>query len=126
MALLPFMRKKENVTTANADLEAFLQGYSIEVMPRTAEKVENFRDLLPAGTRVYIAHIDGTPIEDMVATAARLRDEGFDPMPHFPARIIKDAATLEDWVNRYSSEAGVNQGLILAGGVDQPVGEFRS
>ncbi|MCL7408146.1 methylenetetrahydrofolate reductase [Marivivens donghaensis] len=126
MALLPFMRKKENVTTANADLEAFLQGYSIEVMPRTAEKVENFRDLLPAGTRVYIAHIDGTPIEDMVATAARLRDEGFDPMPHFPARIIKDAATLEDWVNRYSSEAGVNQGLILAGGVDQPVGEFHS
>ena len=126
MALLPFMRKKENVTTANADLEAFLQGYSIEVMPRTAEKVENFRDLLPSGTRVYIAHIDGTPIEDMVATAARLRDEGFDPMPHFPARIIKDAATLEDWVNRYSSEAGVNQGLILAGGVDQPVGEFHS
>ncbi|AUJ64014.1 5,10-methylenetetrahydrofolate reductase [Aestuarium zhoushanense] len=126
MALLPFMRKKENVTTANADLEAFLQGYSIEVMPRTAEKVDNFRDLLPAGTRVYIAHIDGTPIEDMVATAARLRDEGFDPMPHFPARIIKDAATLEDWVNRYSSEAGVNQGLILAGGVDQPVGEFHS
>ncbi|NBQ51711.1 MAG: methylenetetrahydrofolate reductase, partial [Marivivens sp.] len=145
MALLPFMRKKDSVTTASADLEAFLQGYSIEVMPRTAEKVENFRDLLPAGTRprtaekvenfrdllpagtrVYIAHIDGTPIEDMVATAARLRDEGFDPMPHFPARIIKDAATLEDWVNRYSSEAGVNQGLILAGGVDQPVGEFHS
>lgn len=126
MALLPFMRKKENVTTANADLEAFLQGYSIEVMPRTAEKVEDFRDLLPAGTRVYIAHIDGTPIEEMVATAARLRDEGFDPMPHFPARIIKDAATLEDWVNRYSSEAGVNQGLILAGGVAQPVGEFHS
>lgn len=126
MALLPFMRKKDSVTTASADLEAFLQGYSIEVMPRTAEKVENFRDLLPAGTRVYIAHIDGTPIEDMVATAARLRDEGFDPMPHFPARIIKDAATLEDWVNRYSSEAGVNQGLILAGGVDQPIGEFHS
>ena len=36
---------------------------SIEVMPRTAEKVENFRDLLPEGTRVYIAHIEGTPIE---------------------------------------------------------------
>ncbi|NBX08623.1 MAG: methylenetetrahydrofolate reductase, partial [Marivivens sp.] len=48
MALLPFMRKKDSVTTASADLEAFLQGYSIEVMPRTAEKVENFRDLLPA------------------------------------------------------------------------------
>jgi methylenetetrahydrofolate reductase (NADPH) len=61
-------------------------------MPRTAEKVEDFRALLPAGTRVYIAHIDGTPIEDMVATAKRgSAGEGFDVMPHFPARIIKDA-----------------------------------
>ncbi len=128
MSLLPFKKKPVETGPAlvNPAVEAFLKGYSIEVMPRTAEKVENFGDLLPKGTRVYIAHIDGTPIEDMVATAARLRDEGFDPMPHFPARIIKDAATLEDWVNRYSSEAGVTQGLILAGGVAEPVGEFHS
>ena len=125
MALVPFLRKKEATTPSSEHLQAFLQGYSIEVMPRTAEKVEDFRDLLPAGTRVYIAHIEGTPIEEMVATAARLRDEGFDPMPHFPARIIKDAATLEDWVNRYQSDAGVNQGLILAGGVAQPHGDFH-
>ncbi|MGR3697819.1 MAG: methylenetetrahydrofolate reductase, partial [Roseovarius sp.] len=70
MALFNF-KKREKFTPANGQLEAFLEGYSIEVMPRTAEKVENFRDLLPAGTRVYIAHIEGTPIEDMVATAAR-------------------------------------------------------
>ena len=54
----------------------FLDGYSIEVMPRTAEKVEDFRALLPAGTRVYIAHIDGTPIDDMVATARAARGRG--------------------------------------------------
>jgi methylenetetrahydrofolate reductase (NADPH) len=60
-------------------------------MPRTAEKVEDFRALLPPGTRVYIAHIDGTPIEDMVATAARIAGEGFPVMPHFPARIIPTA-----------------------------------
>ena len=123
MALLPF-RKKE-VSVDNSALEDFLKGYSIEVMPRTAEKIDDFRDLLPTGTRVYIAHIEGTPIEDMVATAARLRDEGFDPMPHFPARIIKDAATLEDWVNRYQSDAGVDQALLLAGGVAAPHGDFH-
>ena len=62
-------------TTSNApaQMEAFLKGFSIEVMPRTAEKVESFRAILPAGTRVYIAHIDGTPIEDMVATAKRIQ-----------------------------------------------------
>jgi methylenetetrahydrofolate reductase (NADPH) len=94
-------------------------------MPRTAEKVENFRELLPAGTRVYIAHIEGTPIEEMVATAARLHADGFPVMPHFPARIIKDRATLADWIARYQGEADVKQALLLAGGVTTPHGDFN-
>jgi len=127
MALLNFRRREEtSATTVIPQVEALLQGYSIEVMPRTAAKVDNFRDLLPEGTRVYIAHIDGTPIEEMVATAARLAADGFNVMPHFPARIIRDAATLSDWIARYQGEAGVKQGLLLAGGVAAPVGEFES
>jgi methylenetetrahydrofolate reductase (NADPH) len=125
MALFNF-KKREKFTPANGQLEAFLEGYSIEVMPRTAEKVENFRDLLPAGTRVYIAHIEGTPIEDMVATAARLNADGYPVMPHFPARIIKDRATLADWIARYQGEANVDQALLLAGGVTTPHGDFDS
>lgn len=109
-----------------ADVEAFLKNYSIEVMPRTAEKVEDFRALLPKGTRVYIAHIEGTAIEDMVATAKRIGAQGFDVMPHFPARIIKDAATLGDWIARYQGEAGISQALLLAGGVKTPHGDFHS
>ena len=125
---LSFFRKdtKDAATGAQAaEMEAFLKGYSIEVMPRTAEKVEDFRAILPKGTRVYIAHIDGTPIEEMVATAKRIGAEGFDVMPHFPARIIKDRATLTDWVARYK-DVGVHQGLLLAGGVPQPVGDFAT
>ncbi|WP_135505253.1 methylenetetrahydrofolate reductase [Roseovarius aestuariivivens] len=126
MALLNFKKREKTAPAGNAELEAFLKGYSIEVMPRTAEKVENFRDLLPAGTRVYIAHIEGTPIEDMVATAKRLSSEGYNVMPHFPARIIKNKATLEDWIARYQGEAGVEQALLLAGGVTTPHGDFDS
>src|SRR6056297_2641614 len=126
MALLNF-RKRDTVETAvPPEMAAFLQGYSIEVMPRTAEKVEDFRALLPAGTRVYIAHIEGTPIDDMVATARRLNAEGYTVMPHFPARIIKDKATLGDWIARYQGEADVRQALVLAGGVTTPHGDFHS
>ena len=126
MSLLNFTRKKSVEADApSAEVEAFLEGYSIEVMPRTAEKVEDFRDLLPAGTRVYIAHIEGTPIDDMVATAKRLNEQGFPVMPHFPARIIKDKATLADWITRYQGEADVDQALLLAGGVATPYGDFE-
>ncbi|QIE44197.1 methylenetetrahydrofolate reductase [Pseudohalocynthiibacter aestuariivivens] len=127
MALLNFRKRdKPGTPPVNGKVEALLQGYSIEVMPRTAEKVENFRDLLPEGTRVYVAHIEGTPIEDMVATAKRLNAEGYPVMPHFPARIIKDRTTLADWIARYQGEADVKQALLLAGGVDKPHGDFHS
>ena len=127
MAILNFRRRDEApAMPGDARIEAFLEGYSIEVMPRTAENVEDFRALLPEGTRVYIAHIDGTPIEEMVVTAKRLSADGFQVMPHFPARIIRDQATLEDWIARYQGEAGVRQGLILAGGVAEPAGDFDS
>lgn len=125
MALLRF-RRDDKPAGKTAELAAFLDGFSIEVMPRTAAGVEDFRALLPAGTRVYIAHIEGTPIEDMVATAARLRAEGFEPMPHLPARIIKSRAQLADWLARYRAEAGVKQALLLGGGVSTPAGEFDS
>ena len=126
MALLKFGSKNAAPVEVNTEMAAFLQGYSIEVMPRTAEKVENFRVILPKGTRVYIAHIEGTPIEDMIATAKRISGEGFDVMPHFPARIIKDEATLGDWIARYQGEAGIEQALLLAGGVAKPHGDYHS
>ncbi len=126
MALFKFGSKDEAPVEVNPEVETFLHGYSIEVMPRTAEKVDDFRKLLPLGTRVYIAHIEGTPIADMVATAKRIRSEGFDVMPHFPARIIKDEATLADWIARYQGEADVDQALLLAGGVAKPHGDFHS
>ncbi|MEQ9259943.1 MAG: methylenetetrahydrofolate reductase [Roseovarius sp.] len=126
MALLNFKKRDTAAKPVNGQIEAFLKGYSIEVMPRTAEKVEDLRELLPKGTRVYIAHIEGTPIDDMVATARRVASEGYPVMPHFPARIIKDEATLTDWIARYQGEAGVDQALLLAGGVEKPHGAFHS
>lgn len=127
MALLNFIKRKQTAaSTPSAAVEALLKDYSIEVMPRTAEKVESFRELLPSGTRVYIAHIEGVPIEDMVATARRITEEGYPVMPHFPARIIKDRAMLADWIARYQGEAGIDQALVLAGGVAEPHGDYHS
>ncbi|MBW6424101.1 methylenetetrahydrofolate reductase [Rhizobium sp. XQZ8] len=127
MALLNlFKGRQEEKPAEPAGFRDLIAGYSIEVMPRTAAKVEDFKTLLPKGTRVYIAHIEGTPIEDMVSTAKRLTDDGFAVMPHFPARIIPTLATLEDWIKRYHNEAGVEQALLLGGGVASPAGDLNN
>ncbi len=126
-SLLNLLRGREVSTAADSRVLAdFLSGYSIEVMPRTAAKIEDFRALLPAGTRVYIAHIEGTPIDEMVATARRLRDEGMVAMPHLPARAIDSEAQLDEWLARYVEEAGVDQALLLAGGVAKSYGPLDS
>ena len=104
----------------------FIDGFSIEVIPHTAAKIVDFRAILPEGTRVYIAHFEGTPIEDMVATARRIAGEGFPVMPHVPARLIADESMLADWIARYQGEAGIDQALLLAGGVNRPHGKFHS
>ncbi len=126
MTLMRLRAGPGHAAPADPRVSKLLDGFSIEVMPRTAAAVGDFRAILPSGTRVYVAHVPGTAIEDMVATAARLSAEGFRVMPHFPARIIRDRPMLADWIARYQGEAGVEDGLVLAGGVASPAGSFDS
>ena len=110
----------------NTPLKEFLSGYSIEVTPRSANKIECFADVLPENTRVYIAQINIDDIPEMIITAKRLKDEGFVVMPHFPARMIKNHAVLNDLISMYQNEAGVDEALLLAGGLPSPAGDYNS
>ena len=110
----------------NEAIKIFLDGFSIEVTPRAAAKIDNFAELIPKGTLIYVAHIEGTPIEDMVSTAKKINEQGFKPMPHFPARIIKDKNVLQDWISRYQNEADVKNALLIAGGANKPYGDYDS
>ena len=124
MAVLDFITRRQRRISGGGLAEG-LAGWSIEVLPRVAAGIADFRPLLPSGTRIYVTHVEGTPIEAMVATARRLRDEGFPVMPHIPARLIADRAMLEDWLRRYR-DVGVGEALLLAGGSAKPHGRFAS
>ena len=70
MGILDFpSRGKGPAERSVAGLAKALDGFSIEVMPRTAAKVPSFPDILPAGTWIYIANIDGTPFDDIEGTS---------------------------------------------------------
>ncbi|WP_236042651.1 methylenetetrahydrofolate reductase [Roseibium aggregatum] len=101
-----------------------VRGYSIEVLPRTAAKIDDFKALLPEGTCVYIANVEGTDFEDMLLTARRLRDDGFRVMPHLPARLIRNAEDFRTMLSRYREEADVNEALLIGGGTSKPIGDY--
>ncbi|MDC0076595.1 methylenetetrahydrofolate reductase [Gammaproteobacteria bacterium] len=107
-------------------LKDFISGYSIEVIPKTVAKTDSFGDILPKSTRIYLAHLKDEHIGQMVAAAKKLRCEGFSVMPHIPARVIKNQAMLSDWLSMYQNEAGVDEALLLAGGSNEPKGDYDS
>ena len=101
---------------ANLRISDLVADFSIEVTPATAARHAALADLLPAGTRVYVAFVPGADHRSVAATAARLRREGLVPVPHFPARSIVDRAQLEDYLRRVTAEAGVDEVLVIGGG----------
>ena len=113
------------------DLEAeaiarFMAGFSLETTPAAAAKVSDFKSLLRPGSEVAVTFLPGGDYRDSVATAKRLREEGFRPVPHFAARSLASRAAFEDYLTRVVGEAGVESVLAIAGGVDKPLGPYAS
>ncbi|MCP1335924.1 methylenetetrahydrofolate reductase [Futiania mangrovi] len=105
-------------------VRALLQSFTIEVTPKQIGQVPDLRDLLPRGTTVYVAHIEGTPFAEMLGAARRLVREGFCPRPHIPARLLDSEDQLREWARAYAGEAGVSSALCIAGGIERPRGPF--
>lgn len=110
---------------ARREITDFMAGFSLETTPGSAAKIADFREHIRAGTDVYITFLPGSDFKDTVTVARRLRDEGFNPVPHFAARSILNEDALEESIRRVVGEAGVNQVLLIGGAVPEPVGEFR-
>ena len=103
MSILSALSSKKETKKVSSSLKDFLENFSIEVMPRTASKIENFNEILPQNTRVYIAHIEGVPIDEMVQTAKRISSEGFDVMPHFHFSLNRLVIRIEGDIHLPSS-----------------------
>jgi methylenetetrahydrofolate reductase (NADPH) len=123
-ALAPFDALVTDHGTTKAAIIDLLTDFSLEVTPATAAKHASIGALLPTGTRVYVAYVPGEDHGRVVETAIRLRAEGLVPVPHFPARSLTSQAQLEDYLGRVTGEAGVDEVLVIGGGIDRPVGPY--
>jgi len=79
---------------------------------------------LPKVKNVYITLLPGEDFRQVVNKAKELTNLGFNPVPHFSARSIKNLNDLKDYVKR-CKDGGVKQALVI-GGSAQPIGDFHS
>jgi len=91
--------------------------FSIEITMKTDLSV------LPNVKDVYITMLPGNDYKIVASKATELAKSGFNPVPHFPARSIKNLAELKDFVNR-CKDGGVKQALVI-GGSAQPIGDYH-
>jgi len=91
--------------------------FSVEITMKT-----NLSEL-PKVKDVYITMLPGNDYKEVANKAIELAKSGFNPVPHFPARSIKNQAELKDFVTR-CKDGGVKQALII-GGSAQPIGDFH-
>ena len=78
---------------------------------------------LPKAKDIYITMLPGNDYRGIAKKATELVKSGFNPVPHFPARSIKNQSELKDFVNR-CKDGGVKQALVI-GGSAQPIGDFH-
>ena len=78
---------------------------------------------LPKVKDVYITMLPGDNFKGVANKACELVKSGFNPVPHFPARSIKNLGELKDVVN-ICKDGGTKQALVI-GGSSQPIGDFH-
>ncbi len=115
--MLESRNEKQQVTN-------FLNRCSLEVTPGGAKKIASFSEILRPGTTVFVTFLPGSDFHDTIETVKRLSREGMNPVPHFAARSTPSKSSLEEKLNILQAESNVNEALIVAGGVGNPVGEF--
>lgn len=114
------------MTTEQSFIANTVAAATMEITPKGAEKIDNFANHLPKGSRVFITFLPGSDIADTIATAVRLRREGMTPIPHLAARSIPNLAFLQTNLARLVKEAAVDHCLLIGGGVAKPLGDFHA
>src|SRR5262245_57926235 len=104
----------------NQTVGRFLQSASVEITPKQADRIPLLAAGLPKGAKVYIALIDPADVAAQLEAAIRLRAAGLVPVPHVPARFVRDRDDLARRLGDLAEKAKVDQMLVLGGGAPHP------
>ena len=107
----------------HAAIVRLCQNASVEMTYHDAGRLEECRALLGRSGRIYVSHLPQQSWEQSVAAAVEVRQAGFTPVPHLPARHLASATQLEQILEQLSSRAGVEHLLLIAGD-REPVGSL--
>jgi methylenetetrahydrofolate reductase (NADPH) len=111
-----------DTAAVHATARWLMRDVSVEVTPREADTLPELARVVPAGTSVYVTYLTSVAVEEVLATARRVREVGLRPVVHLAVRAVPDLAALDRLLGQLV-DAGVSDLLLVAGSLD-PVGEI--
>ncbi len=106
---------------AKAHRIGLTENFTIELVPM--KSLEGARAHLPAGATLSVTCSPAKGIEETQRLTEEFLAEGFDPIPHFSARMVRDydhAVELAAWCKRL----GLSRIFLVGGDADPPGGYF--
>jgi methylenetetrahydrofolate reductase (NADPH) len=105
---------------AKAHREHLTRSYTIELIPM--KSLETAREHLPTGATLSITASPVKGLEETQRLTEVFQAEGFDPVPHISARMVRDrahCASIAHWLR----DNGLKK-MFLVGGDQDPPGEY--
>ena len=99
-----------------------LRGSRFEVLPLDAVE-QQVLEHVPREVTLTVTVSPTRGLEPTLAMAERLLGHGYEVVPHISARLVRDAAHLEELVFRLC-EAGVEDVFVVAGDAQEPHGAY--
>jgi len=104
---------------------AFLQNMTLEITPRQAEKLPLIAQHVAPGTHIFVALVDPSHLEDQITAVAHIKELGLEPVPHVPARFVRNRDDLMSRIERLAVSGEVTRYLVLGGGAPEPIGDYH-
>ena len=106
----------------NVHIEAarnLIANCSIETTPNVYAKYGKFSELVDKKSNIYVTYLPDEDMNKVIDTAKKLTLEGYNVIPHLPARTISNNEELEKYIKSLSEESGCSKILVIGGGGNQ-------
>lgn len=101
-----------------------LDGYSLEMTAKDRPALDEAAPLIAKDTPIAVTFLPGEEMDERIAAAVRIRELGFEPMPHLSARRIFSEDELATMMKRLVNEAGAKRVFLVAGDPPEAAGPF--
>ena len=100
-------------------IKKYLNDFTIETTPNIYNKYQRFGNLLEKNHIIYVTYLPDENSKNVIDAAKKLKLEGFDVVPHLPARTMVSKSQLEKYIGNLSEVSGCNKILLIGGGSKQ-------